>query len=165
MSFTNVAITDPGGVNRVKVNSAGALSAAVSGSVTANAALPTSLFHKDTLPGQATWGLIATPPPGKALVITSIAIDASQVPTPGQNDMTDFVIDTKTATCNLQENPIPVGSVHPATVGVHTIAVPNGVVVPANRALCAASWGDNYFADAMVFGYLVPAASAPVNPT
>src|SRR4051794_36204410 len=165
VSFTNVSITDPGGVNRAKVSTAGALSVAASGNVTASNALPTSLFHKDTVPGSGTWGLIATPPAGKALVITSISIDASQVPLPGQTNTTDFVIDTKTATCNLQESPIPVGSFHPPAPGVQTIAIPSGIVLPANRALCAGNWGNNYFADAMVFGYLVPAASAPTNPS
>ena len=165
VSFSNVAITDPGGVNRAKVNPAGALSAAVSGSVTANNALPTSLFHVDANPANATWGVIAKPPAGKALVITSIVVEASQVSSPGQTNVTNIVIDTKTATCNLQENPIPVGSVTPPTVGVSTIAIPSGVVVPANRALCAGNWGIGYLAEVMVFGYLVPAASAPVNPS
>jgi hypothetical protein len=165
VSFTNVAITDPGGVNRAKVNAAGALSAAVSGSVTANNAIPTNLFHVVGLPADATWGVIAKPPAGKALVITSIVVEASQVSSPGQSNVTDVVIDTKTATCNLQENPIAVASVTPPNVGVSTIAIPSGLVVPANRALCAGNWGTGYLADVAVFGYLVPAASAPVNPT
>jgi hypothetical protein len=47
LSFSNVAITDPGGVNQAKVNGSGQLSAAVTGKVTA--AYPTSaIVHSDS---------------------------------------------------------------------------------------------------------------------
>jgi hypothetical protein len=74
LSFTNVAIIDPGGVNRAKVNSLGQLSATavVSGSVTATPTPPASSFVSYTVKTGGGCFSAAAPPAGKALVVTSV---------------------------------------------------------------------------------------------
>jgi hypothetical protein len=155
VSFTNVAITDPGGVNRAKVSTAGALS--VSGGVTANNASATNLYENFGYPSFSAWSSVAAPPAGKALVITSLNFDAYANPTPGGDDLL-FEVSAVDASCTSFG--YTVGDVNPPSVGVTSIAIPSGLVIPAGRALCAHQNG-NLGTETMIYGYLVPAASAP----
>ena len=84
LSFTNVAIIDPGGVNRAKVNAAGQLStsAAVTGSVTATATAPSASYTNTTLVAESACSSVTpTVPAGKALVVTSITVSIAAVTT------------------------------------------------------------------------------------
>jgi hypothetical protein len=104
LTFSNVAITDPGGVNQAnvdaqhnldtatrdavsgvaaKVNSLGQQLAAVTGSVTATPTPLSASFDNETPVGQPSpcTSLTPTVPAGKALVVTSVTVAVSFVTT------------------------------------------------------------------------------------
>jgi hypothetical protein len=104
LTFSNVAITDPGGVNQAKVdannnlytathdavsgvaakvNSFGQLSVAASGSVTATPTPPDSSYNAVPVlfgeAGGACHSVTPTVPTGKALMVTSVTVDILSV--------------------------------------------------------------------------------------
>ncbi|MDP9334683.1 MAG: hypothetical protein M3Q30_15450 [Actinomycetota bacterium] len=82
LTFSNVAITDPGGVNQAKVNAFGQLSVTAAGSVTATQTPPNASWT-ETFTGFETAGICSTVsspvPAGKALVVTSITVYVESV--------------------------------------------------------------------------------------
>ena len=152
---TSVFVTDPTSAVQAKVSTAGALN--VSGSVSANNASPMNLYQLYSNPGASVWNLVAAPPTGKALIITSVVVDTSSV-TPALSQEVIFDVSTTDASCAT------VGSqlvhIHPATIGATTIPIPSGFVIPAKRALCAEGT-HNIISNTFVYGYLVPAGTAP----
>jgi hypothetical protein len=88
LSFTNVAIIDPGGVNRAKVTSTGQLETHPNGPLTVTGAVtatqtPPNASYTDTWAGFETSGIcsqVSAPvPAGKALVVTSITVYVESV--------------------------------------------------------------------------------------
>ncbi len=154
---SNVFVTDATSGAHAAVSSSGALT--VAGSVTSNNASPKSLYVNSSIPG-ATYVPAAAPPSGKALIVTSIAVDTDGPASFGSGSHAEFVISAADATCGTQA-PGLVGFVSPSALGVTSIAIPSGLVVPAKRALCVAA--DGIVAVVTVYGYLVPAASAPTG--
>jgi hypothetical protein len=213
VSFTNVAITDPGGVNQAKVdsgknlhaavadpagvnvakvdaknnlntavhdavsgvaakvNSLGQQLAAITGSVTANVAYPTSaIVHSlgTPSPDDCTSGscvVVIAPPAGKALVVTSIHVDAYSVSSPGAGKFIIFYRSSD-GTCSNSSLDLAMEIVNPGVVGVIDLQydLPGGMPIPAGKALCAdnaspASIG----AQVTAWGYSVPSTSVPAT--
>jgi hypothetical protein len=159
LSFSNVAITDPGGVNQAKVNNAGQLSAAVKGAVTATPAAASQFFHKWTIVGTGPV-VAATPPPGKALIVTSLQLD--WFGTDFANDPYVF-FEVGDATCtSFVEGGNDFFEIDlPNANDGRTIPITPGWPIPAGDALCVQKGGGTSFTNVMTFGYLVPANSVP----
>ena len=90
LSFSNVAITDPGGVNRATVDAAHNLhtsvnggTVGVTGAVTATQTPPSLTFHKQAAGSGSGCVTIATAPAGKALVIDEVHVSESAMTTTG----------------------------------------------------------------------------------
>jgi hypothetical protein len=154
LAFSNVAITDPGGVNQAKVSAAGNLN--VTGSVTANNAAATNLYQRTGFPNFGSYAPVAAPPANKALVVTSLNVD---VYGSGAMAVTLYVSATD-GSCAALSSAL-VGLFDSAAIGVTSIPIPSGLVIPANRALCARSSAPAINAAVMTFGYLVAASAAP----
>ena len=123
--------------------------------MTATNASPKSLYQNVGYPGtNPTFAPVAAPPATKALVITSLAVDVYDAPGTGY---VTLVISKTDATCATYGS--VVGYHYASTLGTTSIPIPSGLVIPANRALCAVNGGIT--ATVMVFGYLVAASSAP----
>jgi hypothetical protein len=154
LSFSNVAITDPGGVHQARVSATGSLS--VTGSVTGSDALPTDLYQRAAFPNFGSYAPVAAPPAGKALVITSLSVDVYETPA----SFVQLYVSATDATCAAVSSAF-VGFVDSSTVGLTTIPIPSGLVIPANRALCAKGGSAAVNSIVMTFGYTVKASAAP----
>jgi hypothetical protein len=203
VSFSNVAITDPGGVNQAKVDGGknlhaavadpagvnvakvdaknnlytatrdavsgvaarvdafGRQLAAVSGSVTATPAAASEYFHKHA-GVNGTFGAIATPPTGKALIVTSLQVDWFFADFANDPYVIFQVSDPTCATpveggADFFEIDLPDKNDH------RTIPITPGWPIPAGKALCAVV-GGNAQVSILTFGYLVPSTSVPPLP-
>jgi hypothetical protein len=171
LSFSNVAITDPGGVHQAKVNASGQLSTAVKGSVTANVAYPTSaIVHSDGVPypndcsGGTCIRLIA-PPAGKALVVTAIHIDTFQATSTGTGIYVAFYR-SNDATCSFASLDQFLDLVNPGGIGSTQLQydLPGGMPIPAGKALCMQdSSPTNLGAQVTAWGYSVPSTAVPAT--
>ncbi len=162
---SNVAITDPGGVNRAKVNTAGQLqtTAAVTGSVTATRALPGSMFAvasrgfiEDGFDSQA---LLLSAPAGKAYVITSVTLALGSAPATPQIEL--VLRTAHTGSCTTTPKDIGVTDI----ISGHnqaTLTYDTGVPIANGRGLClvGANFGASFqeFVDFTINGYYVPSA-------
>jgi hypothetical protein len=156
VTFTNVAITDPGGVNRAKVSTGGALS--VSG--TATVATPSNLVRISGLGILGLCSSLYTVPAGKALILTSGSIHAhSSAPndqahvgiylTSPDNPCFDPITEAfGDATTNWVTTPVDYGS---------------GLALPTGTQLAVAGAAGNGVVE--LHGYLVPASAVPAAAT
>jgi hypothetical protein len=157
LSFTNVSIIDPGGVNRAAVSSAGAL-------VTAPAA-PASLFRSPAFVLQSTCtkvvdSTLAYPQGGgnvKAEIVTEIHAAEN-----GSAGSSWYLF--RNATCSGRA----LSDVYLQNTGAvgdeqnTQLDFPSGLAIPKGGALYALTSG-NVTAGISASGYLVPAASVPTN--
>jgi hypothetical protein len=163
----NTAIHDAGTGTAAKVNGLGQLSAAVTGSVSANVVYPTSAIFQggpiepDTC-STAPCAILAKPPSGKALVITSIHVETFRNSTPGQTEFFRLFISSD-ATCSLSA-PTDVEYVTPAGLVSTVLPYEPGIGIPAGKALCAkTSDVANLNADISAWGYTVAPAAVPAT--
>jgi hypothetical protein len=174
LSFSNVAITDPGGVNQAKVNASGQLSAAVKGSVTAKVAFPTTaIVHSDdgfgnpvVYPNDCGSGFcvkLIAPPVGEALVVTSIHVNTTYDPTPGP-DQAVRIFRSSDGTCKSNTLELAMEEVNPASVGVTDLRydLPGGMAIPSGKALCLVNNDSpNLAAAVTAWGYTVASSAVP----
>jgi hypothetical protein len=149
-------VTDAGSGQHAFVSRAGQLNVTRAGA-------KSFLSHVANVSGPNLFPVVASPP-GKALVITGLSVDAFVVPHPGIEDSIDFYISAQDATCAryATANGAILWGVNPPTVGTTSLSLDPGVVVPAGRALCAVNQDHfNFGASEFVYGYTVPAAAAP----
>jgi hypothetical protein len=156
---SEVFVTDAASGARAAVSSKGAVS--VAGAVTANDASPKNLYRSQvSVDSAGVWAPVAVPPVGKALIITSLNIN-TEAPAGGTTgNFAQFDLSTIDSSCNTLGSGVAVAT--PATPGVTSIPIPSGLVIPANRALCA-NTSPALYSVVMVYGYLVPASSAPAG--
>ena len=157
VSGSNVFVADATSGVRAAVSSSGAVS--VSGSVNANNATPKNLFQQVGYPAVDVPSPVAVPPAGKALIVTSVSVDTYLV---GPGGHVDMQVSSRDATCATAVS--RVAWVDVTAIGVQSIPIPSGLVIPANRALCANGVA-GVGTVTMVFGYLVAASSAPRGAT
>jgi hypothetical protein len=156
-SGTNSFITDPSSNAHARVNGSGQLNVSAAGAKT--------FFQKNTFGVLATPTAIATPPAGRALVITSIAIDTWDAAVTGTSEYLALQMSTTNSTCSLLSlSPDWTYGLNPGGVGSTVVPFNPGVVVPAGRSLCATNNDDvNLGFDVYVYGYLISADSAPTG--
>ena len=108
------------------------------------------------------YAIIASPPSGDALIVTTIHIDTFSDPAPETNQYLLFFI-TPSTTCGGGQ----VGSyqtvVTPSSIGETDIPFTPGLAIPAGDALCAEAT-NNIVGDASVTGYTVPSGEVPAGP-
>jgi len=106
--------------------------------------------------------IVASPPAGDALIVTTIHLNTFSDPTPGNTDSVTFVIESGTG-CDSHK---VVGSyfelVDPGSVGETEIPYNPGLAVPGGDALCAAA-GDNLDVTITATGYTVPSKEVPAG--
>jgi hypothetical protein len=106
--------------------------------------------------------IVASPPSGDALIVTTIHIDTQSDPTPGSLAYVSFFIETGLA-CTGN----PVGAyeqlVNPGSLGETDVPYSPGLAVPAGDALCAVAQ-DNLEVNLSVSGYTVPSSEVPQGP-
>jgi len=157
----NTAIHDPTSGVGAKVDVNGNLHSYVSGSVTAPATQPSGSFFAETqvalLAGGGNNIDIAGPPTGKALMLTSISVDVTSLPTPGGQSFSCRKIGG--AACSNATKDRNIGQFTATGVGLETISMPSGVPIPNGDRVCI-YWngGGNPQVGAMVYGYTVSAA-------
>jgi hypothetical protein len=157
LSFTNVSIIDPGGVNRAAVSSAGALETAP--------AAPASLFRSPVYVIQSTCvkivdSTLAYPQGGgniKAEIVTEIHVAENGTAgsswslfrnaTCSGRALSDVYLQNTGTTFNEQNT---------------QLEFPSGLAIPKGGGLYALASG-NVTAGVSASGYLVPAASVPTN--
>jgi hypothetical protein len=210
VSFSNVAITDPGGVNQAKVdsgknlhtavadpagvnvakvdaknnlntavhdavsgvaakvNTLGQQLAAITGSVTANVAYPTSsIIHSPVIdPTDCSSGPCATllaPPTGKALVVASVHVNTYFVSNPGPGVYVSL-FRSNDGTSSTTSLDLLLEMVNPGGVGITQLQydLPGGMTIPAGKALCARiSSPSSLLVEATAWGYSVPSTAVP----
>jgi hypothetical protein len=139
--------------NVAKVSSSGSLQ--VSGSVTATAASPTNYLRGAAFGLSATaCHTVLTPPTNKAMIVTSVEVDAYADPSPGSGQAVGIWIGTGTS-CNSE-----IADVNPPTVGPYTVTFSPGLAVPAGSMLGVDVRG-GVQAEAFAFGYSVSSSSVP----
>ena len=157
LTFSNVAITDPGGTYQAKVNSLGQLStsATVSGSVTP--AAPSSMVLRTGGISSGIHSIFTGSPTGKALVITSLTVsydyNLGAVP-PRAVTVTLWAVGV---TCSTSAQVI--GSATTSAPQPMTLPFPTGVSVGPNRALCLEASADQSIGVRYILnGYYIPAS-------
>jgi hypothetical protein len=148
--FSYIAIQDPISGNKAAVDAGRHL--LVSDQLQAPAANPGNFFHFHTGLAPACVA-IASPPPGKAMVLKTLVVDTLSAPAAGSIDFASFSIGTECGS--------PVEDVNPPGVGVTTINYEPGLVIPAGQFLFG--YANQIAAEASGTGYLVPAAWAPAQ--
>ena len=156
LSFSNVAITDPDGVNRAKVNSLGQLS--VKGPVTATPALP-SLFVRGPITSSSggSYTKVIAPSVGAALVVQSIHLDWVGASAGGYATL-GIGNSTCAGVAALEYHDLPVAR------DARDFSYQPGLIIPGGKALCLSvdATGATVFPTA--YGYLVPASTIPPAP-
>jgi hypothetical protein len=148
LSFTNVAITDPAGVNRAKVSTGGALST----SGTATPATPANLVRTDGS-SAGSCSFVYAVPAGKALVLTSASVVAYGNPA-------ELDVYRGTTGCN---DFLGIAGLSDSISGrLTTTDLGSGVAVPAGSKLYAYS---GQTGTVYLRGYLVAASAVPAGVT
>jgi hypothetical protein len=179
----NTAVHDALSGVAAKVNSLGQQLAAITGSVTANVAYPTSaivlsgngigpLVYADDDCGSGSCTKLIAPPAGKALVVTSIHVNTEYDSAPGASLYFYRSID---GTCSTPSLDLTMEAVTPPGLGMTDLQydLPGGMPIPAGTALCMANGntGTTTFA-VTAWGYSVasnavatasPASGAPTG--
>jgi hypothetical protein len=154
VSGSNVFLTDATSGTHAAVNSTGALTVAQ--------ASPKNFYVHERFP-TGVWSKLATPPAGKALVITSILFDTWAVASPGLGSNIALEMSTTDNSCTSITN-TQVADVNPSGVGATTVPFQPGLVVPANRSLCELNGNPGSLnVEVYAYGFLIPAASAPAG--
>jgi hypothetical protein len=127
---------------------------------------PNRFFQSDdaSVISAAGFAVVATPPSGSALVITSILINTKADPTPGSSAFLQTFVESGT-TCN-DSSPLAGNFDHfvnPATLGEDDISLATGLVVPSGDALCMEAQGGIDVTSAAA-GYTVPATDISAGP-
>jgi hypothetical protein len=157
----NVFVTDATSGVRAKVDANGNLRSFVNGSVTATPTQPNGSYFAATqvalLADSANDIDIAGPPTGKALMLTSISVDVSSLPTPnGTLYLHRRIGGTACSNGTADRN---IGRFTPISRGLQTISMPSGVPIPNGDRVCIYwSGGGTVQAGVMAYGYTVPAA-------
>jgi hypothetical protein len=159
VSFTNVAITDPGGVNRAKVSAGGALSTTVTG--TASPAAPANLVRLYAYAVDQCHQAYVVPA-GKALILTAATIFVRPSASAQVGE-----VDLVRGTAGSCAETVGIGLTDPnqSNLGYATSQIDfgAGLAIKAGSTLStAASNGDGLL---MVRGYLVPASQVPASAT
>lgn len=156
LSFTNVSIIDPGGVNRAKVNAAGQLStdALVTGSVTARPSAAGSTFaygnHFAVSAGVNLGPSVSgTIPAGKAAIITSVTIG----PRGTLSSSVSFFVEAGNGSGNLGVGSI---TLNPGAQPV-TLSFPSGLAIKNGHYLSIFAPTAAVNVDVSVSGYYVTA--------
>jgi hypothetical protein len=161
VSFSNVAITDPGGVNRAKVDSLGSLQTKVSGAVTTQAT-PPSREYNVTMPALQSNPLMcsnvtAAVPAGNALVVTSLTVAVnSGVTTPPFDTWVEA--GTASTPCSVTAGKFIAYAVSNDKIATINIPMPSGVTFKAGHTVSIgvhALGAGSAQADVTVHGYLV----------
>jgi multisubunit Na+/H+ antiporter MnhC subunit len=157
LSFTNVAITDPGGVNQAKVTSTGQLQTHPNGPLTVNFAPGSQQYHYQTHAEEnagSCQNVTPAVPAGKALVVTSIVVDVAVVTAPPVRMYT--WIGTEAAPCSVHTAvDISQGSSAGSGAESKTIAFPSGLFVKAGHTVSMQLQGTNAQTYVSVHGYVV----------
>jgi hypothetical protein len=165
VSFTNVAITDPGGVNRAKVDAGGSVHVgdgtgplSVDGTVTARPTSLSALVHgANSATSASSCVPVLTAPAGKALIVTVAHVDIYDNPTPGFGNYVALYVGSGPTNCADLVTIVN-------TPGVQTTALPfeAGLAIPAGKSLNMAV-GGGVSAQAFAFGYTVSPSSVPAT--
>jgi hypothetical protein len=152
------------------VTVAGNVKATVAGAVTANpptSSIYTSDFTSDdpcsaASPPQCT--TVAKPSAGNALIVTEIHMDVWNAAATGAGDSVFFFI-SPDGSCTLNvASLIAVDDVNPGGVGLVSLPINSGLVIPAGQALCVDNQAPaNISAESYLFGYTVPANAVPAS--
>jgi hypothetical protein len=143
---SNSFITDAHSGAHATVSKSGALS--VAGTVITGAAPLNSLYHTEQAFDEEGYASVATAPTGKTLVITSLYVDAVAL---GDSEGETFLaVDTTSSTCSGSQTQAII--VTQPSIGLASVSIPSGLVIPAHGALCGFSSAN---ARAFVFGYTV----------
>jgi hypothetical protein len=157
VSGSNVFITDPGSGQRAFVSGAGQVNVTASGA-------KAFYTHFTQLALVAGMSKAATPPNGRALVITSIVVDTYKDATPGASNNTEFFMSTADASCAHVNVSFPVVDTNPGALGDTVLPFNPGLVVPGGRSLCVQNFSpSNLYAEVYVYGYTIPASAAPAG--
>ena len=98
--------------------------------------------------------VLATPPAGKALVITSIVVNTYQNPTPGTADYVAFYLSPAGSCSTLVHN------VNPGGIGTTNVDLGPGIIVPNGQTLRVYHSGDNQ-SEIYAYGYQIAASQVP----
>jgi hypothetical protein len=159
LTFSNVAITDPGGVNQATVDSAHNLhtsvnggTVGVTGSVTATKSPPSLTFHKYVAGLGTACITVATAPAGKALVVDEIHVSESALTTTGALVVTlaKGSCATKTTVDNPSFNKVGQNS---------SLSYPAGLPFATGVSLVALSNDAGAAYTVSVHGYLLPSSA------
>ena len=154
VSGSNVFITDAVSGTHASVNPSGALTVAQ--------ASPKNFYVHESFPGSS-WVKLATPPAGKALVITSVLFDTWADATPGLGSNIPLMMSKTNNSCATRTN-AQVADLNPAGIGGTVVPLQPGLVVPANRSLCVTNGNSsNLSVEVYAYGFLIPASSAPAG--
>jgi hypothetical protein len=153
---TIVNIADPGNASRVaKVDAAGRLQ--VGGLVNERPLPPTDLWRVAAAVGGFTCQVVATPPPGKAIVVRDLSISVYDG-VPADFDGSHFIGVYNNATCTGA----PVWDMVPMDNGTTTVQFDPGVSVPTSQSLSAIDFSaGTYGFEIYAHGYLVASAYVP----
>ena len=160
VSGSNVFVTDAASGQHASVNTTGALNVAQAG--------PKSFFYRGVPADVATFKQVIAAPPGRALVVTSIAYNVFKATVTGANHFIGIAVSKTNNTCaQVVIDPtsgLTAANLNPATVGETVTPFQPGLVVPAGRALCAFNIDPtNIGAEVYAYGFTVAAAAAPTG--
>jgi hypothetical protein len=166
-TFSNVAIQDPTTGVKAKVLNGGQLRVSdgngaltVDGSVTARDAQPADLIHfLDSGAGSSTCTVVASPPAGKAWIVTSLSVN---IVNNGGNALgpDQYVVVYSTTTCSYPYFAV----MTPTAVGPHNFSLEPGIAIPNGGAVAVELYGTDLQWSLTGEGYQVPAASVPAVP-
>ena len=160
VSGSNAFVTDAVSGQHASVNTTGALNVAQAG--------PRSFFYRGVPADVATFKQVIAAPPGRALVVTSIAYNVFKATVTGTNHFIGIAVSKTNNTCaQVVIDPtsgLTAANLNPATVGETVIPFQPGLVVPAGRALCAFNFDPtNIGAEVYAYGFTIAAAAAPAG--
>jgi hypothetical protein len=136
--------------NQADVTSAGQLQTAAAG--------PAAAYNQFTLVASGTTPVIAVPPAGKALMISSIDVDAWALST--IDPYIEMFIDSSSA-CTPPGQITYVGEDDPSASGNTVYPFNPGLPVPSGYYLCAQD--ESMYSDVTVAGYTIPAGEVPAT--
>jgi hypothetical protein len=148
-----VSIADPNDPSRVaKVNSSDQLAVSASGTVNTQLAAPANVYHSHVIDPQGCV-TVATPPIGRALIVTQVRIDTYSDPFPGIGQ--NVVLDTGPR-CQHGLN----ADVNPPGVGLTVLPFTPGLGIPDGGELDAQEFGSLHV-EIYVDGFTVQPGNVP----
>jgi hypothetical protein len=171
VSFSNVSITDPGGVNRAKVNTKGRLLTTVAGTVTvagvATQVDPTNLYTSKVSPTSTRSCILVTPPSGHVLVITSVREFYD-----GNSSPTVFMSLSRQPAADACSGPFAPGQYKDVAelagpgstqtpAGTNVVTFPSGLPIPDGGELHVSGTFGGVEGSVTVNGYLLPDSFCP----